>query len=59
MVTAQLIRVNTITIGGCFVENAVIASIDDGELLLGTGFLKKFKSWELDSKNKVLRVYRK
>ncbi len=59
MVTAQLIRVNSIKIGDCFVENAVIAAIDDGDLLLGTGFLKKFKNWEFDSKNKVLRLYRK
>jgi len=57
-VTAQMIRVNNVRVGDYLVNNAVIAVIDSGDLLLGTGFLKKFKSWSLDSQNKVIKVYK-
>ncbi len=57
-VSAQMIRVNAVKVGEYTVNNAVIAVIDSGDLLLGTGFLKKFKKWELDSQNKVVRLYK-
>ncbi len=57
-VTAQMIRVNNVRVGDYVVNNAVIAVIDRGDLLLGTGFLKKFKNWSLDSQNKLIKVYK-
>ncbi len=57
-VTAQMIRVNNVRVGDYIVNNTVIAVIDGGDLLLGNGFLKKFKNWSLDSQNKVIKVYK-
>jgi clan AA aspartic protease (TIGR02281 family) len=57
-VRAQKIKVDNISIGDYKVSNVVIAIMDEGSLLCGKSFLDKFKTWEIDEKNKVLILYK-
>lgn len=58
IINAQMVSVDNIRIGGYTVNNVIIGIIDEGSLLCGKSFLDKFKKWELDSKNKVLILYK-
>ncbi|MDD2412716.1 MAG: retropepsin-like aspartic protease [Bacteroidales bacterium] len=57
-VTAQMVRVDNVRIGEYTVNNLIIGIIDEGSLLCGKSFLDKFKKWELDSKNRILILYK-
>lgn len=58
IINAQMVRIDNIHIGEYTVNNVIIGVIDEGSLLCGKSFLDKFKKWELDSKNKVLILYK-
>lgn len=58
IVSARMLKLNNITIGDYTVDNVVVAVIDGGSLLCGTGFLNKFSNWEFDGKLKELRLER-
>jgi clan AA aspartic protease (TIGR02281 family) len=58
VVEAQTARVDNIHIGDYTVNNVVIAILEQGSLLCGVSFLDKFRKWEIDSKNKVLILYK-
>ena len=48
------VQLNHGTIGDYPVNNVVAAVIDDGGMLCGLGFLKKFKSWEIKDGNTLI-----
>lgn len=54
---AQLVMIRSMRIGDHEVKN-VVASIapPHGPLLLGQSFLKHFKSWSIDNRNRILRL---
>ncbi len=58
VVEGQTARVDNIQIGDYTINNVVIAILEEGSLLCGVGFLDKFKKWEIDSKNKVLILFK-
>ncbi|MCR5114084.1 MAG: retroviral-like aspartic protease family protein [Bacteroidales bacterium] len=56
-VLARQYRIDNITIGDYTVDNVVISVVENGSLLCGLGFLKKFKKWELQGGD-VLILYK-
>lgn len=58
IVTAQLVKLDNVVIGGYTVNNVVIAIIDEGSLLCGKSLLDKFRDWNLDAKNEELILFR-
>jgi predicted aspartyl protease len=58
IVTGELAIISGIRIGDFTVNNVEIGIVENGSLLIGLSFLKKFKSWEFDSKKKVLILYK-
>jgi len=57
-IDAQLVKLKSVKIGEYTVSNVVAAVIKDGALLCGTGFLEKFKKWELLTAENVLILYK-
>jgi clan AA aspartic protease (TIGR02281 family) len=55
-VPAQLVVIHSLKVGGIVVHNvtASIGSSHGGELLLGQSFLRRFKSWSIDNRRRVL-----
>ena len=57
-VNAQLVKVESMSIGEYTLHNVVIGIMDTGMLVCGISFLDKFKKWEVDKENKVLILYK-
>ena len=58
IVEGQIVRLDNISIGDYIINNVNVAIIEDGSLMCGIGFLKKFRKWELDKENMVLKLFR-
>jgi predicted aspartyl protease len=54
----QFIRLRSVRIGEYTVRNVIAGIIKDATLLCGTGFLDKFKKWELPAEGNVLVLYK-
>jgi hypothetical protein len=57
-IDAQIIKLKSVKIGDYTISNVIAAVIKDGAPLCGTGFLDKFKKWELLKAENVLILYK-
>jgi predicted aspartyl protease len=57
-VLGRMAIVNGVHIGDYSVSNVRIGIIEQGALLCGKSFLEKFSKWELDSRRKLLILYK-
>ena len=58
VVTARILKLNNIKIGDYTVDNIIVAVIDNGSLLCGLGLLNKFRKWNFNTENKILKIYK-
>jgi hypothetical protein len=58
IVTADVVRLKSVTIGEYTVENVEAAILPDGGMLCGLSFLDVFSDWSIIRKDNVLRLYR-
>lgn len=57
-VEARVVRLDNIKIGDYYVNNVVVAIIDNGSLLCGLGLLNKFQKWNFEESSNVLSLYK-
>ena len=58
LIEAKGVRLNNIVMGGFRVNNVVAYITKEGGMLCGMGLMNKFRTWELDKKNKMVTIYK-
>ena len=57
-ISADIIKVNNLKIGGFVLDNVLIAVVEEGGMLCGKSLLDKFRNWEFNKLNNSLILFK-